>query len=147
MKRSFLIALPFIIGIMCSVAHADEPAPESEILALSNAWIQAEVSHDKSALERVLDKQFLATLISGKTIDKDAYIRWITSEKIDPFEVVDNVTNVHGDTALVIGVIKDDPLKVTWVAVRKGGFWRAISLTFSNISAPKLCLFNTAAIT
>jgi hypothetical protein len=136
MKRSLRVALPFIIVINSSAAYAGGSVPESEILALSDTWIQAEVSHDKGTLERVLDKRFLATLISGKTIDKNGYIKWITSTKIDPFEVVDKVINVHGDSALVIGVIKDDPLKVTWVAVRMAGVWRAISLTFSNIAAP-----------
>ena len=137
MSRSFTVALLFIIGIICCAAHAEAPAPTSEILALSDAWIKAEGGHDEGPLQRVLDKQFLATLISGKTIDRDMYIKWSTSEKVDQFEVIDKVIKVHGDAALVIGVVKGDPLKVTWIAVRKGGAWKAISLTFSNISAPK----------
>jgi hypothetical protein len=137
MNRSRRVALSLVIVRMPGAAYAGGSVPESEILALSDTWIQAEVRHDKGTLERILDERFLATLISGKTIDKDGYIKWITSAPVDPFEVVDKVINVHGDTALVIGVIKGDPLKVTWVAVRRGGVWRAISLTVSNIPAPK----------
>jgi hypothetical protein len=137
MNRPLRVALSFIIVFMSSEIHAGGSVAESEILVLGDTWIQAEVTHDKGTLERVLDKRFLATLISGKTIDRDGYIKWITSEHVDPFEVADKVIHVHGDTALVIGVIKGDPLKVTWVAVRRSGAWRAISLTFSSIPAPK----------
>jgi hypothetical protein len=137
MNRSLRVVLSFIFVIVSGATHAGGSVRESEILALSDTWIHAEVSHDKGTLERVLDRRFLATLISGKTIDKDGYIKWITNAQVDPFEVVDKVIHVYGDTAVVVGVIKDDPLKVTWVAVRRGGVWRAISLTFSNISAPK----------
>ena len=137
MYRSLRFTLGLIAGIFYSTGHAGGPTPESEIIALSDAWIQAEISHDKGTLERVIDERFLATLVSGKTIDRRAYIEWIMSAKIDPFVVVKEAINIHGDTALVIGVIKEDQLKVSWVAVRKSGFWRAISMTFSKVSAPK----------
>jgi hypothetical protein len=137
MHRLLRLALAFIAGIFYSTGHAGGLNPESEIIALSDAWIQAEINHDKSTLERVLDERFLATLTSGKTIDRRAYIDWITSEKIDPFVVVKEAIKIHGDAALVIGVIKEDDLKVSWVAVRKSGIWKAISLTFSKVSAPK----------
>ena len=137
MNRSLQLTLVLIAGIFCSTAHAGGATPGSEIDALSDAWIRAEIDHDKGTLEQVLDERFLATLESGKTINKRAYIDWITSAKIDPFVVVREATNIHGDAALVIGVIKEDNLKVSWVAVRKHGAWKAISLTFSKVSAPK----------
>jgi hypothetical protein len=137
MYRSLRLAVGFIAGIFYSAGHAAGLSPASEVSALSDTWIQAEINHDKGTLERVLDEQFLATLTSGQTIDRRAYIEWITSSKIDPFEVDREAIKVHGDAALVIGVIKGENLKVSWVAVRKGGTWRAISLTFSKVLPPK----------
>ena len=131
------LGLVLMAGIFYCTGRASGLPPGAEIDALSDAWIQAEIHHDKSTLERVLDERFLATFVSGKTIDRRAYIEWITSEKIDPFVVVREATAIHGDTALVIGVIKDDNLKVSWVAVRKNGAWKAISLTFSKVSILK----------
>lgn len=136
MLRSLRLTLGFIAGIFYTTGNAGGLNPDAEIIALSDAWIQAEIKHDKSTLERVLDEQFLATLTSGKTIDRRAYIEWITSAKIDPFVVVKEAIRIHGDAALVIGVIKEDDLKVSWVAVRKSGAWKAISLTFSKVAAP-----------
>ena len=135
--RSLRLTLGFIAGILYSVGHAGGLDATSEVIALSDAWIQAEINQNKGTLERVLDEQFLATLTSGKTIDRRAYIEWITSSKIDPFEVDREAIKVHGDAALVVGVIKGENLKVSWVAVRKSGTWRAISLTFSKTSPPK----------
>jgi len=118
MHRSLLITLGFIVGIFCSTCYGASLNPKSEIIALSDAWIRAEVSHDKGKLERVLDDQFLVTLASGKTIDKRAYVESIMSEKIDQFVVVKEAIKIHGNVALVVGVIKAENLKVSWVAVR-----------------------------
>jgi hypothetical protein len=129
--------LAIIGATLFGAAPATAQGAESEITALNNDWIAAEIHHDKGTLERVLDSRFLATLETGKTIDKSAYINWIMSSPVDPFEVVNRIVTIHGDAALVVGIIKGEPLKVTWVAVRKAGVWTAISITFSKIAAPQ----------
>lgn len=108
---------------------------QSELISLSEAWTAAEVGHDNAALERILDEQFLATLPSGKTIGRSAYIARIMQRKIDPFTVVDEVVSIHGDTALVIST--EGTNKFTWVAVKKGGQWVVISETISKIAEPR----------
>jgi hypothetical protein len=87
MYRSLRLILGFIAGIFYSAGHAGGLDPASEVIALSDAWIKAEINQDKGTLERVLDEQFLATLTSGRTIDRRAYIEWITSSKIDPLRL------------------------------------------------------------
>jgi hypothetical protein len=113
-------------------ANAEWSPEQLQLIALSDAWIAAEVGHDKAALERILDERFLATFASsGKTIDRSAYIAWIMQNPIDPFTVTNGVVNLHGDTALVIST--EGTTKFTWVAVKKGGQWVVISETFSQI--------------
>jgi len=46
-------------------AYADPSEQASELIALSDAWIDAEVRRDTGALERLLDERFLATFASG----------------------------------------------------------------------------------
>jgi hypothetical protein len=114
-------------------ANAEWSSGQLQLIALSDAWIAAEVGHDKAALERILDERFLATFASsGKTIDRAAYIAWIMQTPIDPFAVTNGVVNLHGDTALVIST--EGATKFTWVAVKKDGKWVVISETFSKIS-------------
>lgn len=64
--------LAIIAATLFSAAHAGAQVAESEINALNSKWITAEVNHDTGTLERVLDERFLATLVSGKTIDRSA---------------------------------------------------------------------------
>ena len=132
----FRITVIMLASFFIGVAHAVGSGQESDLIALSDAWIDAEVHHDKAALERLLDERFLATLTSGKTVDRTAFIERIMATEIKPFEVLNEVVNVHGDAALIISTTTDRTTKFTWVAVKKGGEWRVISETFSKITTP-----------
>ena len=135
--RNLFWSAAILSGLLAATAYAIGPGQESELIALSNAWIDAEVHHDKAALERILDERFLVTLSSGKTVDRTAFVDRIISMDIRPFEVLNEVVNVHGDAALVISTTTDHTTKFTWVAVKKQAQWRVISETFSKIAEQK----------
>lgn len=138
MKRTFLISAIAISLLACAVAReatADSSA-EADLIALDDAWIDAEVSGDRKALEHILHEQFLATWASGKTIDRTAYIDYILSEDIPPFSVVHDEIRIHGDTAVLIDVSETGKTKFTWIAVKRDGQWRVISETFSRVESP-----------
>ena len=125
-------------GLFSVTSNADWSPEELELIKLSDAWIVAEVTHDREALERILDERFLSTFSSsGKTIDRSEYIRWIMKSEINPFEVLNEVVNIHGKTALVISISTDRTTKFTWIAVKKAEQWKVISQTFSMITAIK----------
>jgi hypothetical protein len=130
-------AVAILIAFLTGASLAGVPSEESELIALSDAWIEAEVGHDSVALERILDERFLATFTSGKTIDRAAYINWIMKEAIDPFKVSNEIINIYGDTAVVIATTTDHQIKFTWIAVKKNGRWRVISETFSKVTEQK----------
>jgi len=138
MKRTFLISVIAISFLACTIspeARAESMA-EAELIALDNAWIDAEVSGDRKALERILDEQFLATWASGKTINRTAYIDYILSEEIPPFSVVHDAIRVHGNTAVVIDISETGKTKFTWIAVKRDGQWRVVSETFTRVESP-----------
>lgn len=122
-------------GVTPLSAPGNPPASPAELVALSDAWIAAEVNQDRAALERLLDERFRATLASGKTVDRTAFIERILKSKVEPFEVSNDVIEIHGETALVIATLLGSTTKFTWVAVRKDGRWRVISETFSKMAA------------
>jgi hypothetical protein len=124
-------------GLLAGTTYATGSDQELELIALSNAWIDAEVRHDRAALERLLDERFLVTFASGNTVDRTAFVDRIMATEIKPFEVSNEVVNVHGDAALVISTTTDHTTKFTWVAVKKEGKWRVISETFSRVTVPK----------
>ena len=108
---------------------------EAELVALTEAWIDAEVQSDRAALERILDERFLVTYASGKTVDRNGYIDMIVGAEIKPFEVSYDEIQVHGDTAVVINTIVGSRTKITWTAVRDDGQWRAVVQTFSTLKS------------
>jgi len=138
MQRTFLISVIAISFLACAIAPeaTAESSAEAELIALDDAWIDAEVSGDRKALERILDEKFLATWASGKTIDRAAYIDYILGEEIAPFSVVHDAIRVHGDTAVVIDLSESGKTKFTWIAVKRDGRWRVISETFSRVESP-----------
>ena len=117
--------------------YAEQSAQESELVALSDAWIEAEVRNDPEALRRLLDERFMATFASGQTMDRAAFIEWIRKAEIKPFQVINESILLHGDTAVVIGVNSERTAKFTWVAVRKAQGWRVVSETYSKVPLSK----------
>ena len=138
MKRTFLISVIAISFSACAVASeaTAESLAEVELIALGDAWIDAEVSGDRKALEHILDEQFLVTWASGKTIGRTAFIDYILSEEIPPFSVVHDAIRVHGDTAVIIDVSETGKTKFSWIAIKRDGQWRVISETFSTVKSP-----------
>jgi len=116
------------------------PTPEAdaaaEILALDSAWIDAEVRHDRVALERILDERFVVTFTSGRTLDRAGFIERIMQANLEPFTVVHERIDIHGDMAVVIDRSADGRTKYTWIAVRKQGVWRVVSETITAIAPP-----------
>lgn len=137
MKPGILLRRLAWIGVLLvgwtGAAVADRTPEQSELIALSDAWIAAEVGHDEAALERILDERFLSTFASsGRTVARSAYIAWILGNEIEPFTVETEAVEIHGDTALVISTAGST--KFTWIAVRKQGRWVVVSQTFSRIA-------------
>ena len=131
-----ILATAAVLTMMTS-ANADQSKQESELVALSDAWIDAEVRRDKDALESLLDERFIATFAPGQTVDRAGFVSWIQKSDIGPFEVTNEAIRIHGDTAVVIGVTSDRTVKFTWVAVKKAGRWQVVSETFSRAPALK----------
>lgn len=133
-KAVLLAIILFISSMFIGSAQATDTDERAELIALDDAWVQAEVQHDQAALERILDERFLATFASGKTIDRTTYIDWIMKSDIKPFQVNHEVIQIHGDAALIIDGSTDGKIKFTWIAVKKNGQWRVISETFTKVT-------------
>jgi Domain of unknown function (DUF4440) len=132
-----IVLVTTVFGAMTRPAHADQSSQESEIVSLSDAWIEAEVRHDTEALEHLLDERFMATLASGQTIDRAAFIDLIRKSDIKPFQVKNEAIHLYSDTAVVIAVNSKRTAKFTWIAVKMGQRWRVVSETFSTVQAPQ----------
>jgi hypothetical protein len=106
-----------------SVASAGSD-DEQAVLKADSDWAAAEMSRNGTALERILDDQFIATFGEGKPVGKPAFIKSILSE--DPAKrVTQELSNrsviVDGDTAVVVETDTETTIKN---AEKRVLFWR-----------------------
>ena len=114
-----------------------EPEVRKELTALVEAWIDAEVQSDGSALEGILHEDFLSTFASGTTLDRTSYIDFIIGLDLSPFTVKNESMVQHGDTVVVIDVSESGATKFTWVAVSRDDQWKVVAQTFSNVETSR----------
>jgi len=112
-----------------------DPTVRSEMIALVELWIDAEVRSDGKALGEILHEDFLSTFASGTTLERDAYIDFIIGLDISPFKVINESMVQHGEVVVVIDVSEDGGTKFTWIAAKQDGEWKVISQTFSRIAS------------
>jgi ketosteroid isomerase-like protein len=80
---------------------------KQQVLDLENEWVAAEHNHDAATLRRILDDKFLASFGAEKPLDKEAFIKEIVSEDVDPSEsqtLTDRRVIIDQDTAVVVGI-------------------------------------------
>jgi hypothetical protein len=74
-KRCRLIVL--LLFVLHGLAHAQAPhatATESKLLALENAWNQAQIHHDARALENLVGDHFIYTDTDGTVMNKAQFL-------------------------------------------------------------------------
>ncbi len=129
------ILMVFGTAIADTAIRSVEPGVRTEMTALVEAWIEAEVNSDGETLREILHEDFLSTFASGTTLDRDAYIDFIIGLDIAPFGVINESIVQHGETVVVIDVSEDGDTKFTWIATRRDGLWKVISQTFSKVAS------------
>lgn len=77
-----------------------------QLLDLGKEWLAAEDKHDEATLRRILDDKFIATFGTKPPLNKEAFIKDILSETLDPTQsqtLTDETVIVDRDTAVVVG--------------------------------------------
>lgn len=152
MKRQLLAILLVCTSAALSqagqAANSQIPAPSiarQQVLDTTNEWIAAENRHDAAALSRILDDQFISTFAANNPIDKEAFIKGITSGTVDPTQsqsLADTKAVVDGDTAVITGTdtfhsaAKSGPaFRYTITYIYRDGHWRALAEHIVTIPA------------
>ena len=104
----YLVALSWI-PMMLPQAPQQESAAQTKILALENAWNQAEEHKDVKALESLLDATLVYVDYDGSIMDKAQFIASIKAPSLHPEQIVNEsmTAHVYGDSAIVTGVYRE----------------------------------------
>jgi hypothetical protein len=102
---SCITAAPLAAG---SKPASAPPAADAkkQVLDLGEEWVAAELKHDATKLQRILDDKFVFSYGGKKPVDKATYIKDFTEGDIDPTEsqtLSDESVIVDRDTVVVVG--------------------------------------------
>lgn len=123
-------------------------ASQDQILDLGRTWADAELHADASALNELLDEDFVCVGPLGFMLDKEQYLAGRRSGdlKHEAFEWKDPQVRVYGNASIAIGVQvqkttyqghdASGQFRVTQVFARKPGGWVLAGLHLSPIAQP-----------
>lgn len=105
-------------------APAQVDPEQTKILALENAWNQAEEHKDVKALESLLDSTLVYIDYDGSMMDKSQFIASVKEPALHPEQIVNEsmTAHVYGDSAVVTGVYHEKGIKNGKAYLHQGRF-------------------------
>jgi len=104
MKYAVCLCLCLVLG---SLVYAAEPSngDQSKIIALENAWNQAQLHHDSKALNSLVSDTFIYTDYDGTVMNKSQFLADIKDPayKASLIANEDQKVSSYKDTAIVTG--------------------------------------------
>ena len=94
-------------------ATSQPDAQQTKILALENAWNQAEEHKDIKALDSLLGATLVYIDYDGTIMDKAQFIASVQAASLHPEQIVNESTTAHvyGDSAVVTGIYREKGVK------------------------------------
>lgn len=108
-----------------TAAQANLPSAEkTKILALENAWNQAEEDKDVTALDSLLDPTLVYIDYDGSFMDKAQFMASVPAPSLHPEQIVNESmsANVYGDSAVVTGIYREKGTRNGKTYLRRGRF-------------------------
>ncbi|HSS96697.1 MAG TPA: nuclear transport factor 2 family protein [Terriglobales bacterium] len=101
MKPKILVLLLWILSSITGAAQ-----DSTKVVAMENAWNQAELKNDASAVQLLLADDFIMTTAEGELYNKAQIVASIREKSYEPdvLQSSDMVVHAHGNTAVVTGM-------------------------------------------
>jgi hypothetical protein len=105
-------------------ASARADAGQTKILALENAWNQAEEHKDVKALDALLDATLVYVDYDGSVMNKKQFMDSVKAPALHPEQIVNEsmTAQVYGDSAVVTGVYHEKGVRNGKPYLRRGRF-------------------------
>ena len=140
-----VIILACLAGACAWAQDAGAASSRSNIVALENAWDQAQEHGDAKALDGILDNALSFVDFDGKILTKAEYLARVKSNNTHMVQIVAEQMSVQmfGDTAIVIGsyrvkgeengspYLRRGRFVDTWVLI--GGHWLCVAAATTPI--------------
>ena len=101
LRRAVVVSAVLLLTIV-SIAQK-RSATESKLVALENAWNQAQKNHDANALDSLVSDNFVYTDYDGTVMDKARFLEDIKDPNFHPELIANDHVQVHSyDGAAVV---------------------------------------------
>jgi ketosteroid isomerase-like protein len=144
--RKQLVVFVMCLGAAVGMARLvrGQSNQEGRIIALENAWEQAESRADIKALQQMLAPTFVYTDEYGEFMDKTKYLASLKKTTNDSTQQGNRSLTVffYGDTAVVAGLYKERGVKNGKAFIRMGRF----TDTWVNINGSWQCVASQLTI-
>ena len=120
---AFVLALAVCLSVN-GQNHAVDESESERVLALENAWNQAEVHGDTRALELLLGSSFVYTDADGTFMDRPRFLSHVQrgDDQYEQLSSEQQVAYVHADVAVVTGIYREKIRLKGKLATRRGRF-------------------------
>jgi ketosteroid isomerase-like protein len=146
MRRTIAVALLEAASLLAGAQETERSAAQSKVIALKNAWNQAEEQKDAKALDAILDNSLVYTDYDGIVMTKVDFLASVKAPARQPQQQVTESMNarVYGDSAVVTGVyrvkgaekgkpyLRRGRFTDTWIS--RNGTWVCVASQFTLIS-------------
>jgi ketosteroid isomerase-like protein len=146
MPRKMLLLL--LLALLVTAAAQDKAknsADKSMILALENAWNQAELHHDAGAADAILEDTFISVDHHGRLQTKAQYIADLKDTSSSPEQISNTDTSIYiyGNTAIVTSAYRTKGTDAGKPFVHHGRF----TDTWVNLNGKWKCVANQETLT
>ncbi len=147
----FIRVLPLALALVLILTPGANPrTPQSDdaskIVAMENLWNQMQLNHDATAMEKMLDDDFVLTDYDGGLLDKKQFLDSIKDMSIKLTQEMSEGMKLHqhGNTVVITGATREKGTQNgkpfahngrftdTWI--RKDGKWLCIASHLGVIS-------------
>ena len=149
MKRIYALPLALALGlVLTSGANPGTPQADdaSKIIAMENLWNQMQLNHDATAMEKMIDDDFVLTDYDGSLLDKKQFLDSIKDMSIKLTQEMSEGMKLHphGNIVVVTGATREKGTQNgkpfahngrftdTWI--KKDGRWLCVASHLGVIS-------------
>jgi ketosteroid isomerase-like protein len=137
MYRASIISI--LCLAFCRILNASEPVDEGKILALENAWNQAQLHHDANALSQLLPATFVYTDYDGTVQNKAEFLKDLKDPAYQASLVANENVKIYSYTSAAVvtgtyhtkGKYKGKPFehwgRFTDMWVFQDGLWQCVA--------------------
>lgn len=127
--------LPFAIMLLFASGLIAQDQ-QDQVVRLASAWLSGVSTGNKSALNAIMDTQFIATTPGGDVLARNRLVpdNERPVQTLPPMKMEAPMVRISGDTAVLMTRLTDGSglnMNATFVFTKQGGAWKLLALQMS----------------